>query len=481
MAVEAQELRKVHWIDTFGFVRIFQTLRPSLGFGRLLLGTACVLACWLVGWTMDRLWLAGGLGVLTQRGPLTADVAPGLADGGYDRTITELDRYAHADRNELRRWRANVTRSGGTLTGPFQAAYGFFGDCFAAGIHGVFTGRILIDPDGRDSLLGAASRTLSGITWLVTQHPWFTAIYGLLHIAIFSLFGTAICRQAAVQTALRGRVELTAAFRFSKEKINETALVPLILIGLVVACAAILVLLGLVGGLLSVIPMIGHLIATGAYLIALLIGVAAAALIIALIVGIHLVCPSMGAEGSDWSDTLTRAIPYFLARPWHFAFYSLAGLAYGAFGFVVVRLFVIILLKFTHKFTAIGLGWFGGLSGTDKTLGRLPTMWQLPAWSEITLIPTGSGPDWWGTFHNAAQMSTGENLGAWMLSVWVGLLVAGVGGFVVSYYFTVCTEIYLLLRRHVDGTPIEDVFFEDPELEYGSPTAPEASTPAQHT
>ncbi|MBL8878633.1 MAG: hypothetical protein JNG88_05885 [Phycisphaerales bacterium] len=476
MAVEAQELRRIHWTDAFGFVRILQTLRPSLGVSRLLLGTICVLACWLVGWTLDRLWLAAGEGVLTQRGPLTTDAAPGLMGGGYDRTVTELDVYAHADRNELRRWKENVKRHGAASTGPFHASYAYFGDCFAAGINGVFTGRILIDPDGRDSLLGAVSRTLSGVTWLVAQRPWFTALYGLMHILLFSLFGTAICRQAAVQSALRGRVEMTTAFRFAKEKINETALVPLILIGLVTACAAVLVLLGLLGGLVSLIPVIGHLVATSAYLLALLVGIAAAALIMALILGIHLVCPSMGAEGSDWSDTLTRAIPYFLAKPWHFAFYSMTALAYGAFGFVVVRFFVIIVLKFAHKFTAVGMGWFGMLSGSDKTLGRLPTMWQLPAWSEITLLPTSGGPDWWGTFFNAAQMSAGENAGAWVLSAWVGLMVAAVGGFVVSYYFTVCTEIYLLLRRHVDGTPIEDVFYEDPELEYGAPTEEKRET-----
>lgn len=471
MADEAHELRKIHWSEVFPSLRIFQTLRSSLSFGRMMFGIACVLSCWLVGWSLDRLWLATGNGVLTQRSSFVQSESPAdtlrLLPG---RAVTEIDVYAAADRRELARWREAVERAGPVQTGPFKASLDYFRSCFAAGVHGVFSGRILFDPDGRDSLLGAASRTLGGLNWLVTQRPWFTAVYGLIHILIFSLFGVAISRQAAVQTALRGRVELSAAFRFAKEKLTETALVPLILIGLILSCAVVLVLLSLVGGLLALIPLLGHLIMAGAYVLALLVGVAAAALLVALVLGIHLVCASMGSEGSDWSDTLTRAIPYFLARPWHFGAYAVGALIYGAAGFVFVRFFAILVLKFTHKFTAMGMGWFGLFSGSDRTMGALPTLWQMPSWSELTFIPVADAPDWWGTFANASTLSMGETAGAWVLSLWVYLIVAGVGGFVVSYYFTVCTEIYLLLRRQVDGTPIEDVFYEDPELEYGSPT-----------
>lgn len=471
MADEAHELRRVHWSEVFPFLRIFQTLRSSLSFGRMAFGVSCVLSCWLVGWSLDRLWLATGNGVLTQRGPTIPGAgAAGMSHRLPGRAITEIDVYAVTSRHDLSQWKQAVEQTGAVQTGPFKAAIDYFRGCFAAGIHGVFTGRILLDSDGRDSLLGAASRTLSGLNWLVTQRPWFTAIYGLLHILIFSLFGVAISRQAAVQTSLRSRVEMAAAFRFARDKLNETALVPLILIGLILSCAVVLVLLSLIGGLIALIPILGHLIMAGSYILALLVGVAAAALIVALVFGIHLVCASMGAEGSDWSDTLTRAVPYFLTRPWHFSFYALAALAYGAVGFVFVRLFAILVLKFTHKFTAIGLGWFGLFSGSDRTMGALPTLWQMPSWSELTFVPSGDSPYWWGTFANAANLSMGEAVGAWMLSLWVYLVVAAVGGFVVSYYFTVCTEIYLLLRRLVDGTPIEDVFYEDPELEYGSPT-----------
>lgn len=480
MAVEAQELRKVHWLETFAFLRIFQSLRPSLGLGRIALGTACVLSCWLIGWTLDRLWLGAGYGVLTEIGTPDRGAASTALNAQYNSAVTEIDKYARVDSLEFRHWKTNTERGKPVFTGPFRASLRFFSDCFAMGIHGVFTGRILIDPYGRDSLLGAALHTMSGVTWLVTQRPWFTAVCGALHILIFSLFGVAISRQAAVYTALRSRVEMGAAFRFAKEKLNETALVPLILIGLVTACAVVLVGLSLISGLLTLIPVLGHLIATGAYIIALLIGIAAAGLIVALVLGIHLVCPSMGAEGSDWSDTLTRAVPYFLGRPWHYAFYSLAALIYGAVGFVIVRLFAIIALKFTYKFTAIGMGWFGVLKGSDQSVGRLAAMWQMPSWSEISLLPATGGADWWGTFRNAAGMTTGETVGAAVLSLWIYLIVAGVGGFVVSYYFTVCTEIYLLLRRQVDGTPIEDVFYEDPELEYGSPTTITAEVTLQN-
>jgi hypothetical protein len=109
---------------------------------------------------------------------------------------------------------------------------------------------------------------------------------------------------------------------------------------------------------------------------------------------------------------------------------------------------------------------------------RLDALWQMPAWSELTLLPTVSGPAFWGTFGNA-ELSWSETVAMWLIALWVFLIVALVGAFVLSFYFTASTQMYLLLRREVDGNDFSDIFYEDDEgVPEGDAAAPARGAPA---
>jgi hypothetical protein len=79
--------------------------------------------------------------------------------------------------------------------------------------------------------------------------------------------------------------------------------------------------------------------------------------------------------------------------------------------------------------------------------------------------------NWWA-------MSWPEYLGALLLHFWLFLLISCCGAYVISYYFSSHTIIYLLLRRSVDAQPLTEIYLHEP-AEKTSPLAeaPDSAVP----
>jgi hypothetical protein len=89
MAENGSELRSIAWSQAFPFVRLFKTLRLSLGVQRLLLALACVLLCYIGGRILDAIWG-------TRNGVVALRQAGGLQ--------TEVQVYAQNTHGEFRNW-----------------------------------------------------------------------------------------------------------------------------------------------------------------------------------------------------------------------------------------------------------------------------------------------------------------------------------------------------------------------------------------
>src|SRR5207302_9153548 len=63
-----------------------------------------------------------------------------------------------------------------------------------------------------------------------------------------------------------------------------------------------------------------------------------------------------------------------------------------------------------------------------------------------------------------------NNLGAGLVAIWLYLAFLMVIGFGYSYFWCSSTIIYLLMRRHVDDTELDEIYIEEDETEdaYGS-------------
>lgn len=353
--------------------------------------------------------------------------------------------------------------------GPFWSLIDYEMSCFAAATRSVLTlnwgygGGV---SDARPSLVGSLFSAGSGLMWISTQRPWFLVVIGLTLTLIFSLCGGTICRSAALQAAREINAELGDTMAFVREKYLEYFLAAVMLDLFFIAIGAVLVLGALGFGLLSAIPGIGgiFLIVAGMLFgLALLGAVGLTMVLLAEVFGWHLLWPTISVEGSDAFDAVQHAAGYAGQGTWRIGLYSLGLLIYGAIAFIMVRIVALLLLKLAHMFAGAGLDLFGAVT-SDRTLTwrQFDALWHMPSWSELPLLPTVHGIPFWGQFGHVPLSGT-EAIAAWFIAVWVFLVVAAVGAFIVSFYFCGSVEMYLLLRRDIDGVDFEEIYVEGEE------------------
>ncbi len=352
--------------------------------------------------------------------------------------------------------------------GIFISLFTYEMHCFAAAIQGVCNGRWGFQGrafDPQPAMCGSIESALRGACWLFNQRPWYALLFGLYNLLIFALLGGAICRSAAVQATRDENISIGEALRFVRQRYGGFVLAPVLpLAGLI-----IIFVLMFVGGLIGSIGYIGELFTGVFYPLALLGGLAAAVLVLAVAVGFHLMWPTIAVEGSDGFDALSRACSYVGSRIWHVGFYAFVLLLYGGVSFVVLRVVLVLVLKLAHKFTGAGMNIIGS---AHMSMGKLDALWSMPAWADLTLLPSTGETNFWGTFYNGPLDGT-EKIGAFLLAAWVYLGIGLLCAFVVSYFFCGATQMYFLLRRSVDATDYDEIYYEEAPEE---PLAPAAST-----
>lgn len=360
-----------------------------------------------------------------------------------------------------------------TPRGPFIRLLQYEQQCFGAAIRGVCTGRFGWSGrafDAEPAMAGSIDSAVRGVCWLVNQKPGFALLLAAMNLLIFAFFGGAICRSAAVQVTRDESLGLGATLRFACQRYGGFLLAPVLPVGLMALIAVVM----FVGGLIGTIGYVGELFTGVFYFLALLGGFAAALAVLALVLGFHLMWPTIAVEGSDGFDALARACNYVATRIWHTLFYAAVLLVYGALSFILVRLVVLLTLKLAHGFTGWGLNLISSSGLTS--VGKLDAMWRMPAWSDLSLLP-GGDVRLNGTYFNGPLDGT-EWLGALGLLIWGYLMVGLLGAFVISYFFCGSTQAYLLLRRHVDATDFDEVYYEEPAEEPPLTATEPSATPA---
>jgi len=303
--------------------------------------------------------------------------------------------------------------------------------------------------------------TLGGLAWFVRVHYVFFVIYLAYCLVVWSLAGGAICRLAALHATRDEKIPWREAFHFACRKFPNFLAAPLMPVVFILGlCLALYVL-----GLIFAIPWLGELLAGLGFFIPLAICFVVAMLIVGGLAGFGLGYPIIAVEGSDAFDAFGRSYSYVYARPWRTIFYTLTTAIYGTLCFVFVKLFVG--LVFSATSSILGKSMNLDTSAYAAPLGKLDAMWFSPSFS---------GP-FFGKF-DLFPLSGTENLGSFLIALWVYLLVALVIAFAISFFFCGYTMIYLLLRNRVDATELEEVFVEEfePEGPAGAePAAPEAA------
>jgi hypothetical protein len=196
---------------------------------------------------------------------------------------------------------------------------------------------------------------------------------------------------------------------------------------------------------------------------------------------------TISTEGTDSWEAVSRSYSYVFQKPWHFAWYTLVSLLYGA----VVIFFIGFLGSFAVYLSKWGVSKTPLVERIDRDPARLfvyaPTSF---GWRTLLLdgAHTKEGkplvtngvidPVAYNTYLNGANESAWWNkVGAAMVAFWVGLvflLVLGVG---YSFFWSAATIVYLLMRKAVDGADLDEVYLEDEDETPFSPPVPQAGAP----
>jgi len=312
----------------------------------------------------------------------------------------------------------------------------------------------------------------------------FAGLSALVLLFIWSYYGGAIMRIAAVEYALGERIELASASAYAWRKHQSFYGPPLglavgiFIIAVLIAIAGlaawnlVIVLVALVGlvavavaagvvrdrkrsGKLGLAVGLGGLVALAVVVwllvwlgvrvpyvnevvvgiftpLALLGGFVAAIMAVWLVFGAPLMAGTIAASDTGVFDAWSRSFHYLFVHPWRYLFYLVVAGAHGA-----------ACLAFVYAV-------------------REGTEW-------LTFLPLSVGP-----------LLAGEALAArtfeFFLAVCRLLLDLAFLSFAASYLFSALAVIYALMRQRVDGTPVSEVHLEPRDREFLGPLASPAAS-----
>jgi hypothetical protein len=303
-------------------------------------------------------------------------------------------------------------------------------------------------------------------------------------LGTWALFGGAITRMASVQVARNDKIGISEAIRFVAARYYSFLSAPLFPLLFI----AFMVVLLIVYGFFFMIPLLGDILVAGlGWPLILLAGLAMAVVLVGL-VGWPMMYATISAEGSDSFDAISRSYSYVYQSPWHYAWYSIVALAYGA----VVVFFVGFMGSLVVYLGKWGVTQTPFIESANRDPSFLfvytPTSFHWRA-----LLLQGGTVEGQALVENGvinsqayekllASMTWYNKLGAWLVTVWLGLFFLLILGFGYSYFWSASTIIYLLMRRKVDDTDLDEVYLEEDEGEesYSASTASPmpAPTPA---
>jgi len=345
------------------------------------------------------------------------------------------------------------------------------------------TGSVPVLTEPLVKLLVPVAKLVSPGVSTQTRFYLFTLI--LWNVAVWAFFGGVITRLAAVQLANKGPISLRQAVRFVCVRYLNYLLSPLIPLAIIGAVVAGLIFYGL----LALIPFFGDIVLLGLLLPLVLIGGAIMAVFLVGLVGYPLMYPTLSVEGdsSDTFDALSRSINYVYQSPWHYVWYWLVAIVYGA----AVTFFVLFFTSLSVYMAKWAVGIPAGLVYTERKPEYLfvyaPESF---GWKELLLADspyavrhvttdmpaTGRKVDVYQRVNEESfKQSRGDywwynNWGAGIVGFWLALVFLMMLGFSYSFFWTAATAIYFLMRKRVDEADPDEVFLEEDEPE--APLAP---------
>ena len=418
--VSGNELPRL--FDDFIFPKIFQTFRMSIQPTKLIITSVALAVICLAGWIMD----------------FSKTV---VATKGTQTQLTELDIYM-TDPSQLASYIEGFKEKGQGV-GVFSTLWHFSAKKFQGAVDSVFT----FDVPG---VVHNIADYFKAIGWAIRYHFVYCIIFFIIKLAVISIAAGAICRIAALQFSRGEKPGLTEALRYSIKRFTSFFTAPLAPIGIIIFIGLFVFLLGLAGN----IPRVGELIVGLGIAPALFAGSLLAVIVIGAVAGFNLMFPAVAYDGSDCFDAISRSFSYVYARPWRMTFYTAIAALYGSICYTFVRFFAFLSLWLTRWLLRLGLR----LDNSSNEVNKLTAIWPKP---EIRTLLGSS---------DTVTTNWTESVSAFLVYLFLLVVVGLVVSFIISFYFSANTIIYSLMRKTVDKAAFEDIYMQFDEAEV-EPTA----------
>jgi hypothetical protein len=280
--------------------------------------------------------------------------------------------------------------------------------------------------------------------WNVTLGSFtYLLLCGIWALLVWSLFGAAITRGAALWFAREDRLSLRHSLLWGVKRwpayfggpMFPLAGVLIAVIPVAILCLMLKIDIGvlLVGIIWPIVLLFG-----GLFLAILLVG---------LLFGWPLMWPTISAEGTDSFDALSRSYSYTYQRPVHYLFYAAVAGVLGMLAWVVVLIFAHGVITFSYWAASWG-------SGAKQIQDIKQIAEASPALAAHANWPDASWSFW---------------AGSRVIGFWVRIVKYLAVGFLFSYFWCAATYIYFLLRQAVDATEMDEVAVEEEPEPYGLP------------
>lgn len=255
---------------------------------------------------------------------------------------------------------------------------------------------------------------------------------GLWTLLVWSLFGFAICRRSALYLGREEKIGFVESLTFAAKRLFASWTAPLYPFLGMIPFAIVLFAAGLL-----MRSDLGAAIVGALWIFALLAGLSVTLLFMGWFFGWPLMWPTLAAEGSDAFDALGRSYAFTFQRPLHYFFYVCLAAAVGAFAFTFVQFFGDAVLYLTHFLATWGMG--------------------IERATELEAANTAADAS--GPLAFAADAIAFFDAGVRVLQE----------AFLYAFFFSSMTAIYLLLRKDVDHTELDDLYSDGDVEPYDLP------------
>jgi len=260
-------------------------------------------------------------------------------------------------------------------------------------------------------------------TW---QRSLALSLSGIWTLVVWALFGGAITRIAAVYLTRGETLGPWVALKSALTKWGATAGAPLIVL---VAAAALALPLAFDGLFMwnDFLAMLAGIL----WPVVLAWGLLLTLVLLGLCLGWPLMWATVAVERTDAFDGVSRSYAYVSQRPLHLIFYVLVATGLGFLGSFLVQ---------SIAYATVGVSeWTISLGLSSERTAELVESTQ-------------------------ANLSASADIGRRAILFWKEILQTLVASYSVGYLWSASVAIYLLLRRHIDSTEMEEIAFDENDL-----------------